>query len=278
MGPSIAAVLSGPPGSRTPISGVRCRRRPVGPAARLIESTSIARTFQKVRPRIELGLPPYRGGVLPEHLQTGCLRVVPAGLEPAYPVCKTGVFAARRRDELAGSSTGGIRTHRHQALDLAAMPVSVPCHEHRQLRVGESNLRLRAYETRPSTGPPASPRPRYRSGHAGLMRAGRAPARLERTQSPGGDSNSHASGARASEARASTSSATRRVVQWSVRESNPPLQLEGLMSLPIDERTFVENRQWVVKELNLPPSASQLDGNGFTGRREEHHPSESSRE
>ena len=50
------------------------------------------------------------------------------------------------------------------------------------------------------------------------------------------------------------------------------------MSLPIDERTFIENRQWVVKELNLPPSASQLDGNGFTGRREEHHPSQSIRE
>ena len=31
-----------------------------------------------------------------------------------------------------------------------------------------------------------------------------------------------------------------------------------------------------MKESNLPPSASQLDGNGFTGRREEHHPSHSS--
>src|SRR3954447_8166634 len=99
-----------------------------------------------------------------------------------------------------------------------------------QLRVGESNLRLRAYETRPGTGPPASPRPRYRAGHAGLMRPGRAPARLERIQSPGGDSNSHASGARASEARASTSPAAGRVEKWSVRESNPPLQLEGLVS------------------------------------------------
>ncbi len=56
------------------------------------------------------------------------------------------------------------------------------------------------------------------------------------SQSPGGDSNSHASGARASEARASTSSATRRVVQRSVRKSNPPLQLEGLMSCA-DRRT-----------------------------------------
>src|SRR4051794_29289602 len=39
----------------------------------------------------------------------------------------------------------------------------------------------------------------------------------------------------------------------------------------MDERTFVENHQWVVKELNPSPSASPLDGNGFTGRREEHH-------
>ena len=95
-------------------------------------------------------------------------------------------------------------------------------------------------------------------------------------QSPGGDSNSHASGARASEARASTSSATRRVVQWSVRESNPPLQLEGLMSCA-DRRTDLHrNSQWVAKESNLSPSASPLDGNGFTGRREEHHPREPS--
>ena len=31
-------------------------------------------------------------------------------------------------------------------------------------------------------------------------------------------------------------------------------------------------RKWVVKELNLSPTASQFDGNGFTDRREEHHP------
>jgi hypothetical protein len=28
----------------------------------------------------------------------------------------------------------------------------------------------------------------------------------------------------------------------------------------------------VVKELNLAPTASQIEGNGFTDRREEHHP------
>ncbi len=78
---------SGPPGSRTPISGVRCRCRPVGPAARWKAGTGreTAGRFRrlKVRPRVELGLPPYQGGVLPEHLQTGFLGVVPAGLEPA---------------------------------------------------------------------------------------------------------------------------------------------------------------------------------------------------
>ena len=46
--------------------------------------------------------------------------------------------------------------------------------------------------------------------------------------------------------------------------------------MPIDERTFIENCQWVAKESNLSPSASPFDGNGFTGRREEHHPREPS--
>jgi hypothetical protein len=84
---------SGPPGSRTPISGLRCRCRPVGPAARTIRQVEwTGRGIEprspgckpgvipldqppmidpKVRPRIELGPPPYHGGVLPEHLQTG---------------------------------------------------------------------------------------------------------------------------------------------------------------------------------------------------------------
>ena len=81
------SMLNGPPGSRTPISGVQSRCRPVGPAARLKRGTGREPTGRsprlKVRPRIERGLPPYRGGVLPEHLQTGFLGVVPAGLEPA---------------------------------------------------------------------------------------------------------------------------------------------------------------------------------------------------
>jgi hypothetical protein len=49
------------------------------------------------------------------------------------------------------------------------------------LRVWESNHIRPVHETGPSTGPPASPRPRSRSGKAGLMRAGWAPA------TPGGE-------------------------------------------------------------------------------------------
>ena len=83
------------------------------------------------------------------------------------------------------SSTGGIRTHRHQTLELIAMPIRVPClrshhaTSHRDafhLRARESNHGLRAYETRPSTSPPARPRPRYRAGQAGFMRTGWTPA------------------------------------------------------------------------------------------------------
>ena len=120
-----------------------------------------------------------------------------------YPVRETGVFAARRRDEIRASSTGGSRTHRHQALDQAALPVSVPCHEYRQLRVGSrtsasERMKLGRAPAHPQSQAPVSSRAR----RAYEARPGTCP--------PGGssrrgeDSNSHASGARASEARAST--------------------------------------------------------------------------
>ena len=111
---------SGPPGSRTPISCVQGRRRSVGPAAQFPA---------KVCPRVELGPPPYHGGVRPEHLQTVALResIVPEGFEPPLPLCKRGVVAIGPRDGKS-SSRGGIRTHRHQPLELAALPVCLPGH------------------------------------------------------------------------------------------------------------------------------------------------------
>lgn len=63
---------SGAPGNRTPITWVQAKRLPVGPAPQC---------YREVRPGIEPGLPPYHGGVLPEHLQT-VVSVIPDGIEP----------------------------------------------------------------------------------------------------------------------------------------------------------------------------------------------------
>ncbi len=87
-----ARYSNGPAGSRTPVSATPGRCRPVGPQARSVipvdrmgvEPTapilqgSVASTVHasprfllaEVRPGVEPGLPPYQGGVLPNHLQT----------------------------------------------------------------------------------------------------------------------------------------------------------------------------------------------------------------
>jgi hypothetical protein len=96
-------------------------------------------------------------------------RVVPEGVEPPFPFCKKGVVAIGPRDGLRSASFNsrrGSRTHRHQAPGTArrvvviVMPVRVPCHIAAlrltfHLRARDSNRGLRAYETRPSTSPPA---------------------------------------------------------------------------------------------------------------------------
>ena len=56
--------------------------------------------LSEVRPGIEPGLPRYQGGVLPKHLQTDN-EVIPDGVEPSFPVCKTGVVAVGPRDHKA---------------------------------------------------------------------------------------------------------------------------------------------------------------------------------
>jgi hypothetical protein len=56
--------------------------------------------------------------------------VVPEGVEPPFPLCRRGVVAIGPRDDRLqsfSSGTSGSRTHRHQILDLTAMPVRVPC-------------------------------------------------------------------------------------------------------------------------------------------------------
>ena len=60
------------------------------------------------------------------------------------------------------SDRGGSRTHRHEALDLAAMPICVPGHK---WRVRGSHPAVQAYEARLSTGPPAVAGPGIEPGH-----------------------------------------------------------------------------------------------------------------
>jgi hypothetical protein len=200
------------------------RCRPVGPAAHTL--------FKKVRPRIELGPPLYKRGMQPAHPRTIAyftvikssrresnprflfvreaslavgprdvtIRVDRRGVEPRFPGCRPGVVPLDQQP-IFSSSTGGSRTHRHQSLELIAMPIRVPCHRshhmtvccslHR-LRARESNRGVRAYETRPSTGPPACPRPRYRTGRAGFMRAGWTPVtpgKIVHSEQPRRESN-----------------------------------------------------------------------------------------
>ena len=81
----------------------------------------------EVRSEIEPDLPPYRGGMLPEHLQTISSTVIPGGVEP--PLSWLSPRCLRRwttGSSLLSSDRGGSRTHRHEALELAAMPICVP--------------------------------------------------------------------------------------------------------------------------------------------------------
>jgi hypothetical protein len=112
------------------------------------------------------------------------------GVEPRSPGCKPGIFPldqppieresspresnprlpdvsrapcrwTRGREPIHGRD--GSRTHRHQPLMLAALPVCLPGRQGK-LRAWESNHITRAYEARMSTGPPAIPGPGLEPG------------------------------------------------------------------------------------------------------------------
>lgn len=154
---------SGPPGSRTPISCVQGRRLAVGPAARILGYTfgnrcSLAGPIVAFppagQPRSPCGLVQRRSAPRSSR-QDSNLR---------YPVCKTGVLAARRRDgfaeglEVAGA---GVEPARTAPSERRLFPFAYPA-------MVESNGRS-----------DEDSRPRCRSGRAGLMRPGRAPTLLE---------------------------------------------------------------------------------------------------
>ena len=89
---SFVIFRSGLPGSRTPISWLQARRRPVGPAARgrlSVEGSALrARKRDANRNLLALNAP----------LSTLNLPMIPDGVEPPFPGCRPGVVATGPRD------------------------------------------------------------------------------------------------------------------------------------------------------------------------------------
>ena len=169
-------------------------------------------------------------------------------------------MAARRRDELrsvarVGFEPTGTRLSTWPRCQLAYRAINSDNRGSGSRTSPSERMKLGRAPAHPQSQAPVSSRAdRPHEGQPGTCLAWEVSITID--QSPGGDSNSHASGARASEARASASSATRRVVQWSVRESNPPSQLEGLMSCA-DRRTDL-HRELPVGGEGVEPFAFRL--------------------
>jgi hypothetical protein len=108
--------LSGPDGNRT-------QRTDLARVSRLLGTCQPIR--REVRPGIEPGLRPYQGRVRPKHLQTDLQQVIADGIEPSLSWMSTRRLS---RWTTRSSDQGGSRTHKHEALDLAAFPVCVPSH------------------------------------------------------------------------------------------------------------------------------------------------------
>ncbi len=126
--------------------------------------------YREVRPGVEPGLPPYHGGVLPKHLQTiSSVTVIPDGVEPSLS------WLSPRRLCLW--------TTESQVTGVGLEPTGT--------RLSTSPLCQFAYPVMAGPGvapggpglwgpaehwPTRSCRPRYRTGHTGLMGASWAPA------------------------------------------------------------------------------------------------------
>ena len=106
--------------------------------------------------------------------------VIPHGLEPWFPACETGVVAAGPRDQ--------------KAVPTGVDPVPLPRQGSMQCRYTKAPKSVAEVGVEPTKSPPpqdgrftrfaypdlSNCRPRYRAGHADLMRVCRAPARLHR--------------------------------------------------------------------------------------------------
>ncbi len=95
--------------------------------------------MEEVRPGVEPGLPPYRGGVLPKHLQTASSQVIPGGVDHRFPGCHPGVFAVGPRDHASDrdrSRTCKVTRLSTSPLFLFAYPgVAGPGVAHRRSRL-----------------------------------------------------------------------------------------------------------------------------------------------
>ena len=83
-------------------------------------------SLTEVRLGIEPSLPPYHGGVQPQHLQTKLKPVTPDGIEPSLswmsPRC------LRRWTTGSKVTEVGVEPTQSQVLGLLALPVCVPGH------------------------------------------------------------------------------------------------------------------------------------------------------
>ena len=109
------------PGNRTPISWLQARHLPVGRAAHVLS---------EVRLGIEPSLPPYHGGVQPQHLQTN---VFSTFSDPGWNRTITFLHVTQASSPLdhgirLSVTEVGVEPTQSQVLGLLALPVCVPGH------------------------------------------------------------------------------------------------------------------------------------------------------
>lgn len=171
--PAPFRIVCGPAGNRTRTASTPSRRHPFRPQAQSVES----RGFEPRSPAREAGIFPFddnpedqcRNQNAERRMQSSeCRTQNVSGFRKSRHRCPAFLrpFCILRSEFcLPKSDQGGSRTHKHQALDLTAIPVRVPS---RQLRSPGLEPGSQAYETRPSTRPPASRRPGSRTQPPGL--------------------------------------------------------------------------------------------------------------
>ena len=123
----------------------------------------------EVRPGIEPEPRPYQGRVLPKHLQTA-VSVIPGGIEP--PI--SWVSSRRLCRWTTGPEKFEVRRVKREHSNF-----TLPTSPFFSSGSGSRTPAIQAYEARMSTGPPASCRSRYRTGHTGRMKASWVPAHLQ---------------------------------------------------------------------------------------------------